>query len=45
MEHSANTGTPQGDGLSLVLFIVYLENALRDVRLQPEHVFLPPEVA
>ena len=46
-QHSftANTGTPQGDGLSPVLFIVYLENALRDVRLQLEHEFLPPEVA
>ena len=42
---SANTGTPQGDGLSPVLFIVYLENALRDIRLQPEHQFLPSEVA
>ena len=41
---TANTGTPQGDGLSPVLFIVHLENALRDVRLQPEHEFLPPEV-
>ena len=42
---TANTGTPQGDGLSPVLFIVYLEKALRDVRLQPDHVLLPSEVA
>ena len=27
-----------------MLFIVYLENALRDVRLQPEYEFLPLEV-
>lgn len=27
-------GTPQGDGLSPILFIVYLEKALRDVRAQ-----------
>ena len=44
-QHSftANTGTPQGYGLSPILFIVYLENALRDVRFQ--HELLPPEVA
>ena len=46
-QHSftANTGTPQGDGLGLVLFIDYLENDIRDVRFHPEHEFLPPEVA
>ena len=44
-QHSftANTGTPQDDGLSPVPFTFYLENALRDVHLQPEHEFLPPD--
>ena len=42
---TANTGTPQGDGLSPVLFIIYLENALKNVRLEPEHELLPNEVA
>ena len=28
----SNIGTPQGDSLSPVLFVVYLENALREVR-------------
>ena len=28
----ANVGTPQGDSLSPVLFIVYLEAALREIR-------------
>ena len=42
---TANTGTPQGDGLSPVLFIIYLENALKNIRLQPEHELLPNEVA
>ena len=41
----ANTGTPQGDGISPVLFIIYLENAIRDVRTTPEHKDLPPEFA
>ena len=27
-------GTPQGDGLSPVLFAIYLENAMRDLRKQ-----------
>ena len=28
----SNVGTPQGDSLSSVLFIVYLEHALKEVR-------------
>ncbi|XP_065180226.1 uncharacterized protein LOC135810663 [Sycon ciliatum] len=46
---NTNVGTPQGDALSPVLFVVYLESALRDFRaaapprpLQDQH--LPPEV-
>ena len=42
---TANTDTPQGNGLSLVTFIAYLENALRNVLLQPEHKVIPQEVA
>ena len=30
---------------SYVLFIIYLENALKNVRLDPEHELLPNEVA
>ena len=41
----ANTGTPQGAGLSPVLFIIYLENALRDVPTTQEHKDLPSEIA
>ena len=41
----ANTGTRLGDGLSPALFIIYLENALRDVRATPEHKDLSPEIA
>ena len=41
-----NTGAPQGDGLSPVLFIVYLEHALKSVRpsigISPEY---PDEIA
>ena len=40
-----NAGTPEGGGLSPVLFIIYLENALRDVRTTPEYKDLPPEIA
>ncbi|GFS21666.1 very-long-chain enoyl-CoA reductase [Elysia marginata] len=29
---TTNIGTPQGDSLSPVLFIIYLENALKDIR-------------
>ncbi|GFR68128.1 reverse transcriptase [Elysia marginata] len=28
----SNVGTPQGDSLSPVLFTIYLENALREIR-------------
>ena len=42
---NANTGTPQGDGLSPILFVIYLERALRDIRTEPEHPLLPNEVA
>ncbi|GFS01346.1 very-long-chain enoyl-CoA reductase [Elysia marginata] len=42
-------GTPQGDSLSPVLFIIYLENALKDIRSaqnnsqQPAHC-MPSEI-
>ena len=29
---TSNIGTPQGDSLSPILFVVYLENALKEVR-------------
>ena len=29
---TSNVGTPQGDGLSPVLFTIYLEHALKEVR-------------
>ncbi|GFR71283.1 hypothetical protein ElyMa_003808200 [Elysia marginata] len=32
MPFMSNVGTPQGDSLSPVLFTIYLENALRDIR-------------
>ncbi|GFR89314.1 retrovirus-related Pol polyprotein LINE-1 [Elysia marginata] len=42
---TTNVGTPQGDSLSPVLFIVYLENALRNARSNetPQQV-LPNEI-
>ena len=43
----ANVGTPQGDSLSPVLFIIYLEAALKEVRELPDQKepHLPTEVA
>ncbi|GFR98822.1 hypothetical protein ElyMa_002778500 [Elysia marginata] len=32
MPFMSNVGTPQGDSLSPVLFTIYLENALREIR-------------
>ncbi|GFR91197.1 very-long-chain enoyl-CoA reductase [Elysia marginata] len=46
---TTNMGTPQGDSLSPVLFTIYLENALKDVRgaqnnsQQPAHC-IPSEI-
>eukprot|EP00794_Sanderia_malayensis_P009396 gene9397-10384_t len=41
-----NTGTPQGDSLSPVLFILYLETALREVReIHKKANCLPTEMA
>ncbi|GFS26217.1 very-long-chain enoyl-CoA reductase [Elysia marginata] len=48
---TSNTGTPQGDSLSPVLFVVYLENALKEVRPLPPQLVtesektLPDEIA
>ena len=44
---SSNIGTPQGDSLSPVLFILYLEAALREIRDLPgsREDHLPSEVA
>ena len=39
----SNIGTPQGDSLSPVLFIVYLEHSLRDIRSRPEDT-MPNEI-
>ena len=47
----SNVGTPQGDSLSPVLFTIYLENALKEVRpILPQHTAelektLPSEIA
>ena len=47
----SNIGTPQGDSLSPILFVVYMENAQRDVRVNlptPNNIFensLPSELA
>ena len=46
MPFLSNIGTPQGDGLSPVLFIVYLEAALKEVRdLSDKESHVPTEVA
>ena len=48
---NSNIGTPQGDSLSPVLFIIYLEHALKDARLllaTPSHQYhqeIPNELA
>ena len=48
---TSNIGTPQGDSLSPILFVVYLENALKEVRpLLPQPVTesektIPNEIA
>ncbi|GFR85440.1 very-long-chain enoyl-CoA reductase [Elysia marginata] len=41
---TTNVGTPQGDSLSPVLFIVYLENALRNARSNETPQVLPNEI-
>ena len=48
MPFLSNIGTPQGDSLSPVLFILYLEAALKEVRDLPDHHqedHLPSEIA
>ncbi|KAK3773203.1 hypothetical protein RRG08_025869 [Elysia crispata] len=44
---TSNIGTPQGDSLSPILFVVYLENALKEVRpiLPESEKTLPNEIA
>ena len=43
----SNIGTPQGDSLSPVLFILYLEKALKEIRDLPDKKedYLPSEIA
>jgi len=41
---TSNIGTPQGDSLSPVLFTIYLEHALREIR-QSTQSTLPDEVS
>ncbi|GFR68463.1 hypothetical protein ElyMa_005609600 [Elysia marginata] len=38
---TTNIGTPQGDSLSQVLFIIYLENGLKDIRSAQNKSQLP----
>ncbi|GFS05961.1 hypothetical protein ElyMa_001212600 [Elysia marginata] len=51
MPFMSNVGTPQGDSLSPVLFTIYLENALREIRTtipEPNSSFgreIPSEIA
>ena len=40
----ANVGTPQGDSLSPLLFTIYLEKALREVRKVTPYDMLPREI-
>ena len=44
---TSNIGTPQGDSFSPILFVVYLENALKEVRpiLPESEKTLPNEIA
>ena len=45
MPFVSNIGVPQGDGLSPVLFTIYLEAALREVRVDLNAENLPTELA
>ena len=45
MPFASSIGVPKGDGLSRVLFTVYLETALRNVRTDLENEELPTELA
>ena len=40
----ANIGAPQGDTISPVLFIIYLEKALRETRLELDQNIKPNEI-
>ena len=40
-----NIGTPQGDSISPVLFTIYLEKALREIRLELDKNIEPNEIA
>ena len=42
---NSNIGTPQGDSLSPVLFVIYLEAALRELRQKLDKSMAPDEVA
>ena len=45
MPFISNIGVPQGDGLSPVLFTIYLEAALREARPTPQDSIIPSELA